>query len=186
MTNQNLMEAQIRQFFDVGDCLCMENGEKFCIVEDKSSKSVIQYENIADGFAIHNPETKEIFLLALDNCLLKSIKEGQRCDCALFDDQCFCFVELKLNVHKKSQATDKLREARAQLGNTIKYIRGVFISQNENFLGYDLEAYAVMRSHVYPKIAAQRNTIFVAFLEEYGVQFYEKNEKTFGTSEQGQ
>ncbi|MEZ4657995.1 MAG: hypothetical protein R2911_10515 [Caldilineaceae bacterium] len=91
----------------------------------------------------------------------------------IFDDQYICFVELKLDVRR--QATQKLKDARGQLGASIEFFKtNVPILTN-----YRLEAYAVLQDKVYPRNSASRDIVKVRFLEQYGVELFETSTKSF-------
>lgn len=130
------------------------------------------------AFRIVNPAGKSIYLFATDGCFFAS-DDPKRCDCLVCDDQCLCFVELKLDVTSPRQATSRLKDARNQLGATITFFKDAFSSITQNFWGFNLEAYIVMQTRLYPRQSASRVQIFVSFLEEYGVKLYEKDTKTF-------
>ena len=184
MSRDELMVAQLREVFTatpVDLCLDHDDSERFYILEDDASGKSIIEEDLTpkDGFLIINPHQKTVYLLATDNCFLEHLNqyEGRQCDCVVFDDRCFCFVELKLNVFKPRQATKRLREAREQLGNVIEFFRETFDNASRDFLGFELEAYVVMRPTVYPKSRAGRMSVFVEFLDTYGVKLLERDFK---------
>lgn len=184
MSRDELMVAQLREVFTttpVDKCLDHDDGERFYILEDDTlSKSIIEeYLILNDGFLIINPNKKTVYLLAVDNCFLEYLDEyeGKRCDCIVFDDHYFCFVELKLNVSEPRQVTKRLREARKQLGNVIEFFRETFDKASRDFFGFEMEAYVVMRQNVYPKSRASRVSVFVEFLDKYGVKLLEKDFK---------
>lgn len=186
MSRDELMVAQLRQVFTttpVDNCLDRDDSEQFYIIEDdSSSQSIIEkYSTSKDGFLIINPHKKTIYLLTTDNCFLEYLDEyeGKRCDCIVFDDHYFCFVELKLNVSVPRQATRRLREARKQLGNVIEFFRETFDKVSRDFLGFDLEAYVVMRQNIYPRWRASRMSVYVEFRDQYGVILLERDSKKF-------
>ncbi len=161
-----------------------EHRERFVILEAEleSGKwlAVIgeRVEEEQNAFYISNPSAKAIYLLALDGCFFTDT-DMKRCDCMLFDDLVVCFVELKLDVTSQRQRTDKLREARRQLGSTIQYFKEHIETLTENLFGFELEAYVVMRTRIYPRQRAGKEKRRVGFLEKYGTKLFEENEKTF-------
>lgn len=82
-------------------------------------------------FNISNVNLKEIHFLCIDHCIFNT-SAHQKCDFALFDDQTFCFVEIKDTRNRstphKTDATDQLRETIIRFQNVI------------DFTGYELEA----------------------------------------------
>ena len=183
MSRDELMLTQLREVFTatpVDKCLDHNDSERFYILEDDTSgKSIIDKSLTQDGFLIINPHKKTVYMLATDNCFLECLDqyEGKQCDCIVFDDHFFCFVELKLNVSRPKQVTKSLREAREQLGNVIEFFRETFDKASKDFLGFELEAYVVMRQKVYPKRSASRANVFARFLKKYKVALLEKDSK---------
>lgn len=176
-----LISHLVRAFPDrsVKTCLTNSNSTKFCIVEPELDKKCVIKNSDEPGFVVKNPNQKTIHLLVVDHCLFND-QDPKRCDCIVFDDIYFCFVELKLNVSKRKQTSVKLREAREQLGETIKFFKSKSSKKlSEELSKMILEAYIAMKSHVYPRQRAERQDIFDAFLEEYGVPLFEKAEKDF-------
>ena len=163
------------------ECLTSKNDERLLASEGENSRSQLSvYEEASehpDGFLLKNFHQKTLHLLAIDHCFF-SDSDPQRCDCLIFDDQFLCFVEFKLEV-KPRKATDRLKEARDQLGSTIEFFKSEIEPFSESFFDFKLEAYVVMKEHVYPKQRASRESVFVKFLEKYGVALFESCQKTF-------
>lgn len=69
---------------------------------------------------IINENNEQIVLLSIDNKLIKAHKGGI-CDCALFDDKQFNFVEFKTNAYGNSpeQVRETFDKATSQLKETI-------------------------------------------------------------------
>lgn len=161
-----------------------EYREKFVVLEmelaDGKRRAAIR-EWVDGGkstFLVFNPTQKAIYLLALDSCFFTDT-EPKRCDCMLFDDQVICFVELKLDVTSRRQGSNRLSDARKQLGETIVFFRNKLSPLTKPFFSFELEAYIVMRTNIYPRHRAGKETRRVAFLDQYGVKLFEENEKTF-------
>lgn len=163
----------------IKNCLDSSKAVHLVVFEDANGKTCIEeLEHQTFGLHVENLNKKQIYLLALDHCFFKDY-EDTRCDCIIFDDSCLCFVELKLNVGKYDQATEALKKARKQLGTTIQFFKTALQLKSKNFFNFNLEAYVVMQSTVYPRKRASRDAIFVKFLEDFGVELFEKNSKTF-------
>ena len=186
MNKDELMIAQLREVFaerPVDRCLAFDIRKEFYIYEDETSNRSFIFKKDGmpgDGFLIINPKQKSIRHLSIDHCFFTDgdSYEGKRCDCVVFDDHNFCFIELKLNV-KWRKATDQLREAREQIGAVIEFFKEAFDNASKGFLGFELEAFVVMRQHIYPRNRANRSSVFVEFLEKYGVTLFEQNCKKF-------
>ena len=84
--------------------------------EDK--KCYILEEN--GQFKVINTNEKEIGFIAVDECLFNS-SDGSRADCIIFDDEVFCFIELK---HCKNKNIPRNRQkAKKQLITTIEFFK---------------------------------------------------------------
>lgn len=129
------------------------------------------------GFLIHNPHKSVIYLLKVDKGWFQDEQHNHRCDCLVFDSQTLCFIELKLNVQTWKRAAERIKEAIGQIKATVTFFKlnmmSCYLSQ------FDLEAYIVMKAHVYPKRAAAQTARQLKFLEETGIKLMEKNEKNF-------
>ncbi|MCP4701971.1 MAG: hypothetical protein GY862_34695 [Gammaproteobacteria bacterium] len=75
------------------------------------------------SFVVDNPDNKQIRLLAVDHCLLFD-GEGKKCDCILYDDTYFCFIELKDVISDDHQKRRRARkDAKPQLLATIELLQ---------------------------------------------------------------
>lgn len=190
MKRDEFMIAQLQEIFPhqaIEECLEVEKGEFFHICDsiNDNEKTYIAVGEVEKSFKIINPHQKPVYHLPFDNCFVTYLPaynpKGGRCDCIIFDDTYFCFAELKLNVEstRKKTVTEKAKEAREQLGTTIEFFKRSFHNVSKNFLEYELEAFVVMQRHVYPRHRARMDPIRVHFLEQHGVELFEKNEKEF-------
>ncbi|GEM_PF-833853 len=188
MKRDKAMVAQLTEVFSqqaIQACLETESQACFYICDslhdDVNEKTFIVTTETEQGFKIINSQQKTIYHLPIDHCFFEHVTmyQGKRCDCIIFDDTYFCFVELKLNVISYRKATDKADETRKQLGAVIEYFKNSFQTATKDFLAYNLEAYIVMQSRIYPRHRARLNLIQGRFLELYGVKLFEKNEKEF-------
>ena len=180
MNKDAQMIAQLHLLFPrraVKECLTFSNREKFHIVENELTQKCVIKDESTNSFRIINPTQKNIHLLVIDNCFFTSQDTQKRCDCIVFDDRYFCFIELKLDLSKTKQISERRKEARDQLGATIEFFRSTV---NSKFLDLKPEAYIVLPiREVHPKHSASRSEVAVAFLEKYGVPLLEKAEKDF-------
>jgi hypothetical protein len=190
MTKDESMITQLQEIFSqkaIEECLEVEKRELFHICDNinDNEKTYIAVGEVEKNFKISNPNQKKVYHLPFDNCFVTYLPEYNpkdgRCDCIIFDDRYFCFAELKLNVEstRKKTVTEKAKEAREQLGTTIEFFEQSFQNASKNFLEYELEAFIVMQREIYPRHRARLDPIRVRFLEQYGVELFEKNEKEF-------
>ncbi|MBX7204974.1 MAG: hypothetical protein K1X81_06085 [Bacteroidia bacterium] len=68
-------------------------------------------------FTVNNPDQKDINFLSIDQCIYLTPQDGPRCDCALFDNTVFHFIEIKRGGPPKT--SDRRRDAIDQLKVTI-------------------------------------------------------------------
>jgi len=139
--------------------------------EDK--KCYILEEN--GQFKVLNSNQKEIGFIAVDECLFDS-SDGSRSDCIVFDDEVFCFIELK---HCKNKNISRNRQkAKSQLIATIEFFKEkIDIKQK-------LEAYiCVTCSSDKDKITmtprANNEQAQLEFEEFFDTQLFYKCEKEF-------
>ena len=120
---------------NIDDCLEVELSEHFFIQDnDDKNPAFINYD--FGQFEVINKIHKDIHFLKIDDCIYKS-NDSSRCDCAVFDDKVFCFIELK-TCKIKSQKYNRVK-ADKQLKQTIMKFK------NEDIVnGKKLEAYACL------------------------------------------
>ena len=117
------MKQQIKQAFPrviENNCLQTVRNSIFYIFDTPERKCEL-HQN-ASGiihFTVENPLGKEITFLAIDQCLFFD-SDQSRCDFAVFDAKCFCFVEIK-EMNIDARRSEHLRKARKQLLATITY-----------------------------------------------------------------
>lgn len=179
---------QLKNIFpQLKNCKCLEenSSSEFKIVEDEISKrSVIcsvgeflelerddQNKKTLQVFHIHNPQEKEISFLAVDSCLFTSSDE-ERCDFIVFDNQYFCFVELK-RVKFKQESKKRLKAAK-QLESTI-----TLFQDKLDLINHIQEAYLAVGFLGKPKKRADINNMRVKFKEKLGVLLHLEFKKSF-------
>lgn len=88
--------------------------------EDNFSRFTDNPDDEHKALMIINENNEQIVLLSIDNKLIKAHKGGI-CDCALFDDKQFNFVEFKTNAYGNSpeQVRETFDKATSQLKETI-------------------------------------------------------------------
>jgi len=101
-------------------CLSKESNSLFAIFDppaEQNLKCEITLDTTKGQFHVNNPKQEELYFLAIDKCLFDS-KNDSRCDCALFNDLLFYFIEIKdVKTNKRAEARKK---AISQLEETIK------------------------------------------------------------------
>jgi hypothetical protein len=95
------------------------------------------------------------------------------CDCVFFDKSDCCFVEFKLNATSLKKVTENRCKAIDQLSNTIDYFD---TRLDKNYLDLNLEAY-VCTPEFYPRDDAAWKSLAINFLEKYGIELFEINNK---------
>ncbi|MFN0037254.1 MAG: hypothetical protein ACKVUS_19520 [Saprospiraceae bacterium] len=138
----------------------------------------ITEEEIAQGyFSIQNPNLRVVHLWAVDGCFMSS-GVGSRCDCALFTESEFCFVEFKLNARDPNRILEHRQKASGQLRATITLL---FDSLNQRRLSLNIvkfEAYVCSPPN-WPSKDTSLDNERIEFLETYGVMLFEESEKHF-------
>jgi hypothetical protein len=120
-------------------------------------------------FTVRNPQYREIYFLAIDKCIFQD-GDSSRCDCAVFDDKEFNFIEI--SESKKLHRNEKRKKALSQLGNTVDLFRASGIQ-----LPVDVNAIVCfVGKNIFPARNSQNNEARLAFYEERGVVLLEGNE----------
>jgi len=124
-------------------------------------------------FTIKNKGNKEIHFLAIDKCLFHDTDTFERCDCAVFNENEFCFIEIKES--NLNQRQENKKKATGQLRATISKFKGTF-----DLSGYVLEAYRCIGiKEPSPRIPASGYEARVDFNDNLGVLLYDGNIKEF-------
>ena len=95
------------------------------------------------------------------------------CDFVFFDENDFCFVEFKLNATSLRKVDANRDKAIKQLTNTIDLFDKKL---NGNYADLNLEAY-VCTPEFYPRFNSSWIAFAKDFLEEYGFELFEINNK---------
>ncbi len=153
------LETLVRAKFDIFD----KEGER-CYVRKSGDEPI--------HFAIENPNQKEVNFLAIDGCLFGS-GDGKRCDCAVFDDKTFCWIEIK-DTNPKQRSGNR-KTAIGQLKATISLFKS-----KVDMSSYQLEAHMCLGVRkVYPAVSAQNQSAVKEFFDELKTDLLEGNQKTF-------
>lgn len=131
-------------------------------------------------FRVKNPSKQKIYLWAIDNKLLK--KAGARCDCTLFSEKDFCFIEFKTNAtslnetaieNNYQKAYDQLKCTATLILDKAEKVGVNLFSEMEN-----IEAYMV-KAPTIPALQASEIAFATRFIEETGIDLLFENTKTF-------
>ena len=95
------------------------------------------------------------------------------CDFVFFDENDFCFVEFKLDATSLRKVDKNRDKAINQLTNTIDLFDNKLV---RNYAGLNLEAY-VCTPEFYPRFNSSWIAFAKDFLEEYGFELFEINDK---------
>jgi hypothetical protein len=124
-------------------------------------------------FLVRNPFRKPIHFLAIDKCVLNDDADTH-CDCALFDEQTFCFIEMKdagVRIRKSHRKT-----AYQQLKSTILLFRDRDVFQKNT----EIEAIISFASKSgYPARTSSSADAALMFEIECNAKLLEGNEKEF-------
>jgi len=120
---------------NVDNCLEVISNKHFFIQDEEgSSPALVKYD---DGqFGVINNTSDNISFLKIDDCIDFG-KETKKCDCAIYNDNVFCFIELKTLKSKKGKTKkERRRTAEKQLKYTIDNFKDETILQNKNKEAY--------------------------------------------------
>lgn len=157
-----------------GTCLQTLTETEFFIYDTDQKRCEIQTDiNGLKHFTVENPTNRDIHFLAIDKCIFFDNDGIQRCDCAVFDNKTFCFVEIK-ETDTDARRSAHYRKAKEQLKATIQHFQ-----EQVEFTTKRIEAYAcVGRTTARPaKPAADLNDRLE--FDELGAALYHGNIKRF-------
>jgi len=151
-----------------------------CIIEIRQAEGrlpkTIPFDN-SKVFTIYH--SGEICFIPIDGRGLKK----NSCDFVFFNEQNFCFVEMKLNATSTDvrKIEDNRKKAEKQLINTIRYFDDILA---KNYAGLLLEAF-IATPDTYPKEDTAFQSIKVSFLEQTHVRLFESREKRYDLTTNG-
>jgi Holliday junction resolvase-like predicted endonuclease len=160
------------------NCLETSTGLTFYIYDHETEKRCYAH-NDPDGiahFTVINNEARSVHFLAIDKCLLMDSDENSRCDCAVFDEQTVCFIEIKTTSSENERRRTKLRrKAMEQLKATIVYFKNQAV-----FDSADIEAYVTLLAESEGRPRNRTNLAAeIEEFEEMGVRLFYANAKAF-------
>lgn len=178
-TDRTRMKQQLETFLseDKRNCLTSTQAEIFSIGEEYKSdgqkgKCYI-IENAEEGILkVSNLSKKAIFLFAIDDCIFSSA-DLSRCDCAVFDDKRFYFIEIK--DCSKNQRLYHRNKASSQLRSALEFCTQLF-----DFKNYQVNAVICFRFQKrYPATITTRQQDVVDFWDNFKANLLEGNEIQF-------
>jgi len=171
------MISSLKEIFphiEKNGCFQIINKEYFEILDDEEEKKCCILEDKGQ-FKVVNRQKREIDFIAVDSCLFNS-SDGSRSDCIVYDEEVFCFIELK---HCKNKNIPRNRQkAKKQLMATIEFFT------NKMEIAKKLEAYiCVTCSSNSEKITmtprANNEEAQLEFEEFYNTELFYKCQKEF-------
>jgi hypothetical protein len=199
---ERFKEHLLNSFDRLNEILEIEIRDEFSIIDIKDKRSfIVVAQNLNDNtfiichngintiqtnfditklFNIKNAQTVGFIPIdGTDGCLMQLLEIGEkRCDFVFFDENNFCFVELKLNAIsiKPRSMRENRKDAIEQLKKTIALFDRKL---GGNYEGLVPEAY-VCTPQTYPRENASWQRLAKVFLEQVRIEIFEKNEKICG------
>lgn len=115
-------------------------------------------------FAVENPNGGRYALMQIDNGIIQS-SSTKKCDCAIANDACLCFIEFKANAFSSKISTIEKNYDKAieQLSTIIELFDTYHKSQGVDFKSLRaVEAYICFR-HGYPRSTSSQMNYQVSF-----------------------
>lgn len=157
------------------NCLETTNELHFEIYDDSTLKRCFIRRNPSEPvhFVVKNPKRTDINFLAIDKCIFLDSDNFPKCDCAVFDETTFCFIEIKESNF--NQRAENKKKGFRQLQSTILKFK-----EKINFDEYTLEAFLwVGRKETHPSLLAANQSKVVELFNSTGATLYLENEKEF-------
>lgn len=155
-------------------CLDNDNRTRFNIIDDPSTGRSIIYRGTSPlaypKLTVENPNGKTIYMLAIDNCIFSS-SDGKKCDCAVFDDSTFHFVEFKKAAVKSNKRSAIKNKAIVQLKETVIKFSGVLTLSEYNVKALLCVGYF----NPHPCMSSNKIADVADFLLNYNVDLIEGN-----------
>lgn len=159
-----------------GNCLESTTEPAFELFDSQvpPQRCYIKYNHDQEGhFLVKNGSRKTINFLAIDKCVFGDNAETH-CDCALFDENVFCFIEIK-DAGKRTRKEHR-RKAYQQLKSTILVFRLKEVFSEET----QVEAIiSFVSKSSYPVRTSSSADAALMFELECNAQLLEGNEKEF-------
>ncbi|MDF1883321.1 hypothetical protein JHD49_05145 [Sulfurimonas sp. SAG-AH-194-C21] len=122
----------LRVINNFNECLETVNKTHFYIQDGDDQKPAFIVENNGE-FEVTNNTSSPINFLKTDACVSSS-NDNKRCDCAIYNDDTFCFIELKSS--KRTNWKSHRETAEKQLKATILDFKNEDIAKNKTLEAY--------------------------------------------------
>jgi len=156
IVSKNCLETITSEVFEIYDC----EEEKRCYIATDYGQ-----------FKVLNSSKREITFLAVDKCLFDDSDEFKKCDCIVFDNDTFCFVEIK--ACKFKQRKSNKRTAISQLKFTIEILR------EKLDIDKKLEAYLCIGMNPQNPPRASSSDRKLEFIDELNTELFDGCQKEF-------
>lgn len=146
---------------------------KFFVYDDKLESPVrIARHNESHQLTVVNGNGKEICLVKTDKCLFRNTSH-KKCDCILFTEDKFFFVEI--SEASAGTRNSKRKDAVEQLSATIELLR----EKSIDFSSKNVKAVICFKSGQTRPTQPSNNSKRAWFQEQYNVRLEEGNEIVF-------
>lgn len=159
-------------YLPFNECWTVRMDSSLMVIDDDDEKFSRFTDNSDDeqkALMVINENNRQIVLLSIDNKLIKD-HVGGICDCALFDDKQFRFIEFKTNAYGNSpeQVRETFDKATSQLKETIHVFKDKLQKVDIVF-----EDAVTLSCHV---VVSQRFPKSRAIKQEYQICFADEND----------
>lgn len=159
-------------YMPFNDCWTVSMDSELMVIDEDEKKFSCFTDNPDDAqkaLMIINEKNRQIVLLSIDNKLIRE-HVGGICDCALFDDKQFRFVEFKTNAYGNSneQVRETFEKATRQLKETIHVFKDRLQKVDIKF-----EDALVLSCHI---VVSRRFPKSRAIKQEYQISFADEND----------
>lgn len=159
-------------YLPFNECWTVRMDSSLMVIDDDDEKFSRFTDNSDDeqkALMVINENNRQIVLLSIDNKLIKD-HVGGICDCALFDDKQFRFIEFKTNAYGNSpeQVRETFDKATSQLKETIHVFKDKLQKVDIVF-----ENAVTLSCHV---VVSQRFPKRRAINQEYQISFADEND----------
>lgn len=154
------------------ECWTVRMHSELMVIDDddeKYSRFTDDPDDVQRALMVINANNRQIILLSIDHKLIKE-HVGGICDCALFDDKQFRFVEFKTNAYGNSEQSvrDTFDKATEQLKETIRVFKDRLQKVDIVF-----EDAVTLSCHV---VVSQRFPKRRAIIQDYQMSFADEND----------
>jgi len=172
-TESSKMKNKLEEAFPqvlTNHCLETNSEKEFWIYDcDEENRCYITSED--NQFQVINNTKNNISFLAIDKCIFFDDDTFKKCDCAVFNEKTFCFIEIKKSKVARRNRNKKV--ASRQLKSTIELFK------TKIDFNLSLEAYLCIGfSNTIPSRSASSSDMILEF-EELDTKLFEGCQKEF-------